>query len=69
MIVFDQTGDAYSGTGPDGRRWRIIEVRTGWHLEFRDAGDRLPTNAGVHRTLEAAMAEADRVPHPGGRRR
>lgn len=69
MISFDQEGGHYIGTGLGGRTWRITEVRTGWHLEFRDEGDRLSTNAGVHRTLQAAIAEADRQPSQGGRRR
>ena len=69
MITFDQDGAAYTGAGLGGRSWRITEVRTGWHLEFRDEGDRKATNAGVHRSLAAAIAEADRQPSAGGRRR
>lgn len=69
MIAFDQQGEAYTGMGLGGRSWRITEVRTGWHLEFRDEGDLTATNAGVHRTLQAAIAEAGRTPDPGGRRR
>ncbi|HEU4513131.1 MAG TPA: hypothetical protein VFR87_08495 [Nocardioidaceae bacterium] len=69
MITFDQDGGVHVGIGLNGRSWRITEVRTGWHLEFRDEGDRTSTNAGVHRTLQAAIAEADRQPSAGGRRR
>lgn len=66
---FDLDGGAYVCITPAGRSWRITEERTGWRLEFLDPGDHAATNAGVHRTLEAAMAEAGRVPHRGGRRR
>ncbi len=69
MIAFDQDGELYIGVGLNGRSWQIHAVRTGWHLEFRDEGDRRATNAGVHRTLQAAIAEADRQPSAGGRRR
>lgn len=69
MIAFAPDGAAYTGTEPGGRSWRITEERTGWRLEFRDEGDRTATNAGVHRTLKAAIAEAGRKPDPGGRHR
>lgn len=66
---FDQDGLSYVSVTPGGRTWRICEERTGWRLQFADPGDHTATNAGVHRTLEAAIAEASRVPHRGGRRR
>ena len=59
MIAFEQTGDEYTGCSAGGRSWRIVPEQTGWRLSFRDAGDSTATNAGVHRTVQAAMAEAD----------
>lgn len=59
-ITFKEEGGVYTGRSEDGRTWRISEERTGWRLEFRDTGDAVATNAGVHRTAEAAMAEARR---------
>lgn len=59
-IEFKEKSGVYTGRSEDGRTWRITEERTGWRLEFRDAGDAVATNAGVHRTVEAAMAEARR---------
>lgn len=59
MIAFEQSGEEYSGSSAGGRHWRIVPEHTGWRLSFRDAGDTRPTNAGVHRTVAAAMAEAD----------
>ena len=59
MIAFEETGGEYAGCSVGGRRWRIVREQTGWRLSFRDAGDVTATNAGVHRTVAAAMAEAD----------
>lgn len=57
---FARDGECYTATGPGGRRWQIDSERTGWRLSFRDSGDLTSTNAGVHRSAEAAMAEAGR---------
>ena len=59
-LDFQQDGRGYTACSESGREWHIAEERTGWRLEFRDPGDRTATNAGVHRTVEAAMAEASR---------
>ncbi len=59
-ISFEQAGGIYTGCSEDGRLWRITEVRTGWRLEFQDTGDLVKTYAGVHRTVNAAIAEANR---------
>jgi hypothetical protein len=59
-IHFAEDGPDYKGRSADGRQWRISEVLTGWRLEFRDAGDTVSTNAGIHRTVQAAIAEANR---------
>jgi hypothetical protein len=59
-IQFVEQRGAYTVTRPDGRRWRISRVFTGWRLEFRDDGDMIATYAGVHRSVEAAKAEASR---------
>ena len=69
VMAFDPEGDAFVASTPGGRTWRVTEERTGWRLQFVDPGDPCATNAGVHRTLEAAIAEANRVPNRGGRRR
>ena len=59
-VEFVEERGAYTGSGPAGRRWRISRVFTGWRLEFRDDGDMTATYAGVHRSVEAAKAEASR---------
>lgn len=59
-IHFAEEGGNYKGRSAGGRQWRISEVLTGWRLEFRDDGDTVSTNAGIHRTVQAAMAEANR---------
>lgn len=59
-IDFAEDGGNYKGRSAGGRQWRISEVLTGWRLEFRDAGDTVSTNAGIHRTVQAAIAEANR---------
>lgn len=59
-LDFEHGNGVYTACSEGGRVWRIVEERTGWRLEFRDPGDRTATNAGVHRTAEAAMAEARR---------
>ena len=59
-IDFQQEGGVYTGRAAGGRQWRITRVVTGWHLEFRDTGDTIATNAGVHGSVQAAMAEASR---------
>ena len=60
QVVFHERDGAHVGVGEDGRRWRISRCLTGWHLEFLDEGDRTHTNAGIHRTLQAAINEASR---------
>ncbi len=59
-IQFEQADGIYTGCSEDGRLWRITEVRTGWRLEFRDTGDLVQTYAGVHHSVTAAIAEANR---------
>ena len=59
-LDFQPDGHGYTARSESGREWRIAEERTGWRLEFRDPGDGIATNAGVHRTVAAAMAEARR---------
>jgi hypothetical protein len=59
-IEFLHEGNAYTGLGSGGRMWRISPELTGWRLEFRDAGDLVATNAGVHRSVDAAIGEACR---------
>jgi hypothetical protein len=59
-IEFLHEGNDYTGCGSSGRVWRISPELTGWRLEFRDTGDLVATNAGVHRSVEAAMTEARR---------
>jgi hypothetical protein len=59
-VQFAEDHGTYTGTGRGGRRWRISPVFTGWRLEFRDEGDMAATYAGVHRSVEAAQAEAAR---------
>jgi hypothetical protein len=59
-ITFDEHEGTYTGTSPGGRRWTITRVHTGWRMEFRDDGDVAPTYAGVHRSVQAAQAEAAR---------
>jgi len=60
LLDFEHGNGVYTACAEGGREWRIAEERTGWRLEFRDPGDRTATNAGVHRSVEAAMAEARR---------
>ena len=59
-MQFVEEHGAYTGSGHTGRRWRMSRVLTGWGLEFRDDGDMTATYAGVHRSVEAAQAEASR---------
>jgi hypothetical protein len=59
-IQFAEDHGTYTGTSRGGRRWTISRVFTGWRLEFRDEGDMIATYAGVHRSVEAAQAEAAR---------
>lgn len=59
-VTFEVDDGVYTGHGDGGRMWRIRKERSGWRLEFLDAGDLTATNAGVHRTVAAAMAEANR---------
>jgi hypothetical protein len=49
-----------TGEGFGGRHWRVSRVLTGWQLEFTDPGDLFPTNAGISRTRDGAIAEAHR---------
>jgi len=60
-IEFRTDGGGISGEGPRGRRWHILEERSGWRLSFRDPGDTRPTNAGLFGSLSAAQHEADRT--------
>lgn len=60
LFGFVQEGSVYIASTPGGREWRISQELTGWRLEFRDSGDKAPTNAGVHPSVEAAMKEARR---------
>jgi hypothetical protein len=64
-VEFVEHLGVYTGAAPGGRMWRITRTYTGWRLEFRDAGDTEATYAGVHGSLDAAQAEANR---PTGRR-
>ncbi len=57
-IEFQDDGGV-SGQGRQGRRWHIMEERSGWRLSFRDPGDDRATNAGIFGTLAAAQQEAD----------
>jgi hypothetical protein len=61
-IDFVEKHGTFTGTGTGGRRWQISRTYTGWRLEFCDEGDVRATYAGVHRSLEAAQAEASRGP-------
>lgn len=58
-IEFRSEDAGVTGEGQKGRRWHILEERSGWRLSFRDPGDVRPTNAGVFGTLVAAKQEAD----------
>jgi len=60
-IDFSDDEGGISGEGRQGRRWHILEERSGWRLSFRDPGDTRATNAGVFGTLVAAQREADRT--------
>jgi hypothetical protein len=60
MIVFNEHAGTYSGIGGDGRMWRITRAFAGWRLDFRDPGDSTSTSAGLHGSLAAAQAEANR---------
>lgn len=60
-IDFQDEDGGISGEGRRGRRWHILEERSGWRLSFRDPGDVRPTNAGVFGTLSAAQQEAGRT--------
>lgn len=59
IIDFQDDDGGVAGEDRQGRRWRILEERSGWRLSFRDPGDTVATNAGVFGTLEAARHEAD----------
>lgn len=59
-VTFTDDGGIYTGRSAGGRAWRITEVLTGWRLEFRDAGDGVATFAGIHHSVDAAIAEANR---------
>lgn len=59
-IDFREHDGLYVGSDSSGRRWRISAAVTGWRLEFIDPGDAGPTNAGLHATVTAAQAEANR---------
>jgi hypothetical protein len=59
-VEFTLSHGVHSGTAEGGRAWSIHEEITGWRMEFRDPGDRKPTNAGLFRTPKDAMTEAQR---------
>jgi hypothetical protein len=40
--------------------WLISPTLTGWKMQFQDVGHALATNAGVHRSVDEAKAEARR---------
>lgn len=61
VIDFQTAGDGVSGEDAHGRRWHILEERSGWRLSFRDPGDGSSTNAGVFGSFAAARHEADRA--------
>ena len=61
VIEFRDDEEGVSGVGRKGRRWRVLEERSGWRLSFRDPGDTRDTNAGVFGTLAGAQQEADRA--------
>jgi hypothetical protein len=67
-IDFRENEGLYVGSDSSGRRWRITRTVTGWRLEFIDPGDAGPTNAGLHATVAAAQAEANRAPRQNRRR-
>lgn len=58
--MFEDRDGAMVGVGEHGRRWRVVETRTGWRLEFLDPGDMTATYAGTHRSMQSAMDEAAR---------
>jgi hypothetical protein len=60
-IDFVVDGGGVSGEGEQGRRWHILEERSGWRLSFRDPGDARATNAGVFGSLAAAQQEANGI--------
>jgi hypothetical protein len=57
-IDFQTDGDGVSGEDRQGRRWHILEERSGWRLSFRDPGDNRSTNAGLFGSMAAAQHEA-----------
>ncbi|MGN6129268.1 MAG: hypothetical protein ACTHOK_02915 [Nocardioidaceae bacterium] len=70
-IDFRENAGLYVGSDSSdssGRRWRITRTVTGWRLEFIDPGDAGPTNAGLHATVAAAQAEANRAMRKNRRR-
>ncbi|MFP5253053.1 MAG: hypothetical protein ACLGH4_04585 [Actinomycetes bacterium] len=58
-IDFVPEDEGVSGEDRRGRRWHILEERSGWRLSFRDPGDTRPTNAGVFGSLAAAQREVE----------
>lgn len=59
-VVFQEDDGAYTGHSDMGREWTITRETTGWRLSFQDTGDDVATNAGVHHSVAAAIAEANR---------
>lgn len=57
-IDFQDDDGGVSGEDEQGRRWHVLEERSGWRLSFRDPGDAVATNAGVFGSLAAAQQEA-----------
>lgn len=60
VIEFEEHGATYVGTDARRRWWRIIPVRAGWRLDYRDPGDDSVWRAGVFGDLAAAQTEANR---------
>jgi hypothetical protein len=57
-VVFTELHGKFAGTGQADRRWRVLPVRTGWRLEFRDPGAGIATYAGTYATASQAQREA-----------
>ena len=57
-VVFTEVCGTLCGTGHAGRRWQVVQVITGWRLEFRDPGDGTATHAGTYATAAAAQRSA-----------
>jgi hypothetical protein len=67
-VTFVEDEHGHWATDGDHRRWHIVQVITGWRLEFSDPGDDEPTFAGIHGSLQAAMREVCGAAPDSGRR-